>query len=99
MVWHGPHQGFSRNGRVYFRRGCDRGESLSLGGVDGLSDIQAVLKVSIGRCRFSELKTPAIISKIVGGDRPACLQEVLELGPTDSMWDVTVRCWHKDPAQ
>jgi hypothetical protein len=35
----------------------------------------------------------------MGGERPARPQEAQELGLTDSMWDMTARCWHKDPAQ
>ena len=26
-------------------------------------------------------------------------QEARELGLTDSVWDMTVRCWHKDPVK
>ena len=33
------------------------------------------------------------------GERPTRPQEGQELGLTDSMWDITVRCWHKDPTQ
>jgi len=33
------------------------------------------------------------------GERPTRPQEAQELGMTDSMWDMTVRCWHQDPAQ
>jgi hypothetical protein len=33
------------------------------------------------------------------GERPARPQEGEELGLTDSMWDMTVRCWNQDPAQ
>ena len=37
------------------------------------------------------------ISKIMDGERPARPQEARELGLTDSVWDVTVRCWQQDP--
>ena len=35
----------------------------------------------------------------MGGERPARPQGVQGLGLTDSMWDMTVRCWYQDPAQ
>ena len=35
----------------------------------------------------------------MGGERPDRPQEAQELGLTDSMWEMTVRCWHQDPAQ
>ena len=35
----------------------------------------------------------------MGGEHPARPQERQKLGLTDSMWDMTVRCWHQDPAQ
>ena len=56
-------------------------------------------KAFTGRRPFSEFTTPVVISKIMDGERPARPQEGQELGLTDSMWDMTVRCWHKDPAQ
>ena len=34
----------------------------------------------------------------MSGERPARPQKK-EFGLTDSMWDMTVRCWHQDPAQ
>ena len=33
------------------------------------------------------------------GQRPGRPQEGQELGLTDSVWDMTVRCWNQDPAQ
>ena len=33
------------------------------------------------------------------GKRPDRPQEAQKLGLTDSMWDMTVRCWHQDSAQ
>ena len=45
-----------------------------------MSDIQVVPKVFMGRRRFSELTSPVIISKTIGGERPASLQEAQELG-------------------
>ena len=56
-------------------------------------------KVFTGRNPFSELTTPVIISKIMDGVRPTRPQEAQELGLTDSVWDMTVRCWRRDPAQ
>ena len=35
----------------------------------------------------------------MGGGQPARPQGARELGLTDSIWDMTVRCWHQDPAQ
>ena len=56
-------------------------------------------KAFTGRAPFSEFATPATILKIIGAERPARPQEARELGLTDSMWDMTVRCWCQDPAQ
>ena len=56
-------------------------------------------KVFTGRPPFSELTTAVIISKVMDGQRPARPQEAQELGLTDLMWDITVRCWHQDPVQ
>ena len=56
-------------------------------------------KVFTGRPPFNEFAAPVIISKIISGERPVRPQEAQELGLTDSMWDMTVRCWHQDPAQ
>ena len=33
------------------------------------------------------------------GHRPARPEEAQELGLTNSVWDMTVRCWHQDPAR
>jgi len=35
--------------------------------------------------------------KIIGGERPARPQEVQELG-SESVWEITLRCWRHDPA-
>ena len=35
----------------------------------------------------------------MNGGWPARPQDAQELGLTDSVWDMTVRCWHQDPAQ
>jgi len=56
-------------------------------------------KVFTGRHPFGELTTPVIASNIVDGDRPARPHEAQEFGLTDSVWDMTVRCWHRDPVQ
>ena len=67
--------------------------------MDGSSDILMLPKVFTGRHPFSEFTSPVTTSKIVGGERPARPREVQGQGLTDSVWDVTVRCWHEDPAQ
>ena len=56
-------------------------------------------QVFTGRPPSSEFTTPAITSKIIDGKQPARPWEAQELGPTDSVWAMTVRCWHQDPAQ
>ena len=67
--------------------------------MDGLPDVWILPKVFTGRPPFSEYPTHLIILKIMGGERPGRLQEGQELGLTDSMWDVVVRCWNQDPVQ
>ena len=67
--------------------------------MDGSSDICMLPKVFTGRRPFSELTTPDIASKIMDGSRPARPHEAQDLGLTDSVWDMVVRCWHQDPAQ
>ena len=52
-----------------------------------------------GRHPFGELTTPVITSKIMDGSRPARPQGVQGLGLTDSVWDMTVRCWNQDPVR
>jgi len=64
-----------------------------------LPDIWLLLKVFTGRRPFSEFTTLAITSRIIDGERPARPQEAQEIGLKDSIWNMTVRCWHKDPAQ
>jgi len=56
-------------------------------------------KVFTGGHPFSELTTPIITSKIINGGRPARPQEAQGLGLTNSVWEMTVRCWHQDPVQ
>ena len=56
-------------------------------------------KVFTGRHPSDELTTSVITSKIIGGGLPARPQEAQGLGLTDSVWDMTVRCWHQDPIQ
>jgi len=34
---------------------------------------------------------------ITSGQRPSRPQEAQELGLTDSVWDMTLRCWQQDP--
>ena len=56
-------------------------------------------KVFTGRRPLSELTTPVFTSKIMDGGRPTCPQQGQEFGLTDSVRDMAVRCWHKDPTQ
>ena len=56
-------------------------------------------KVFTGGHPFGELTTPVITSKIINGGRPVRSQEAQELGLTDLVWEMAVRCWHQDPAQ
>ena len=67
--------------------------------LEGSSDARILCKVFTGRPPFSESTTPVITSKIMGDKRPARPQEGQELALTDSVWDMTIRCWHQDPAQ
>ena len=41
----------------------------------------------------------AITSMISDGVRPNRPQEAEKLGLTDSLWEMTCRCWHQDPAR
>ena len=56
-------------------------------------------KVLTGRPPVSEFATPVIISKIIDGKHPARLQGVRELGLTNSVLDMMVRCLHNNPGQ
>ena len=56
-------------------------------------------KAFTGRPPFSEFTNPVIISKIMDGERPARPEEAQELGLTDSLWDMAVRCWDRNPTQ
>ena len=56
-------------------------------------------KVFRGRHPFGELTATVITSNIVEGDRPARPHGAQEIGLTDSVWDMAVRCWHRDPVQ
>ena len=51
-----------------------------------------------GRRPFSEFTAPVITSMIIDGKRPARPRGAEKLGLTDSVWDMTVRCWRQDPA-
>jgi len=59
---------------------------------------EAPFKVFTGRYPFSGCGHVTIILKITGGEWPARPQEAQELGLTDSVWNMTHRCWHQDPA-
>ena len=48
---------------------------------------------------FSDFKPQSIILKITGGERPDRPREAQELGLVDSVWDMTLSCWHQDPAR
>jgi len=41
----------------------------------------------------------AISLKIMGGERPARPPDAQELGLTDSVWNMTCKCWRQDPAR
>jgi len=58
-----------------------------------------VIEVFTGRPPFSEFTALVIPSLIMDGKCPVRPQEGQELGLTDSIWDMTNRCWHKDPAR
>jgi len=47
---------------------------------------------------FDGFTNPIIILKITNGERPARPSEAYELGLTDSLWNMTLRCWGQDPA-
>ena len=64
-----------------------------------LPDIRLLPKAFTGRPPFGEFATSIIISKIIYGERPARPQGGRKFGLTDLMWDMTIRCWHQDPAQ
>ena len=42
----------------------------------------------------TEVRAFCCSSKIMGSKRPAHLQEGQELALMDSVWDMTIRCWH-----
>ena len=48
---------------------------------------------------FDEFAPQVIASKILDGIRPDRPQGAQELGLTNSLWEMTVRCWHPDPTQ
>ena len=56
-------------------------------------------KVFSGKPPFSQFTGPVIDSKIADGIRPDRPQGAQKLGLTDSLWEMTVRCWHQDPTQ
>ena len=90
-------------GRLWFWNGCDRGWSSCLAAPSicgrGSPDIRMVPQIFTGRSPFSKLTAPVITSKILAGKRPARPGKARELGLTDWVWDITVRCWRQDPAQ
>jgi len=67
-------------------------------GMNHSPDIRTPVKVFTGRYPFSGLKETAISLKIMGGEHPARPGEAQELGLTDLVWNITLRCWRQDPA-
>ena len=61
--------------------------------------IRVLPKVFTGKASFSELPFSDIISKIEDGTRPNLPQGAQELGLTDSLREMILRCLHKDPVQ
>ena len=61
------------------------------------SDVLILVKVFTGGYPFSGFTDPIIILKITTGERPARPLGTRELGLTDSVWEMTVRCWQQDP--
>jgi len=47
---------------------------------------------------FSGFTNPIIILKITNGERPTRPMDVYDLGLTDLVWDMTLRCWAQYPA-
>ena len=62
-------------------------------------DIRISTKVFTGGYPFSGLTEMAISLKIMGGERPARPPGAQELGLTDSVWNMTCKCWRQDPAR
>ena len=56
-------------------------------------------KVFAGEPLSSEPAFLDIIPKIKDGTRPDLPQRAEEQGLTNSLWDMTLRCFHQDPAQ
>jgi len=67
--------------------------------MDGSSDIWIPCKVFTGRYPFSGFTDSVITAMIMDGKRPARPQETQGLGLTDSVWDMTRRCWRQDPTR
>jgi len=68
------------------------------GRMDSSLDVRIPVKVFTGDYPFSGLTEMATSLKIMSGERPARPQEAQELGLTDSVWDMTLKCWRQDPA-
>ena len=80
---------------------CLATSSFRGGGVVGSPDVWVLPKVFTITAKHtpSEFTTPVITSNTVGGEHLARPLEAQELGLTDSVWDMTLRCRHQDPAQ
>ena len=61
------------------------------------SNVLIPVKAFTGGYPFSGFTDPIIILKITTGERPARPQGTRELGLTDSVWEMTVKCWQQDP--
>ena len=62
-------------------------------------DVQTPPKVFAGRDASGEFASPVSIPEIMDNKLPTLLEKARELGLTDSVWDMTLRCWHQDSAR
>jgi len=60
-------------------------------------DVRILVKVFTGMYPFSDFSKPVIVLKITDGERPTRPREAHELGLTDSVWNMTLRCWGQHP--
>ena len=64
--------------------------------MDGSPDIWTPVKVFTGAHPFPGSQLPTITEGIIHGERPARPQGAQELGLTDPVWDMTLKCWKQD---